>query len=235
MKKSCFTFYELVAVIFMLLLTAALALPVLHAAGVDARQITCTNKLKMQGSAIALYAEDNNDYNISVNVYNNEQANNHLRNNYDSSKVRSGRIVLMRQGYFGVKEKINSGVEQLTARKKYFQCPDDTRVFSSLNDSYYLLYYSEKWVPYSYRFGKVDYARDLLSGAGDPGNLIACDAGIYADDVKNNRLIHNNITNALTLGGAVVTRSTVEALKQKSVINALRFGKNFGNLDDRKK
>jgi len=233
--KRYFTLIDLIAVSAALLTVASVTLPLLAAVQAESRYTACQNKLKMQGSAIALYAEDNNDYLISVNVYGNEQANNHLRNNYDSSKVRSGRIVLMAQGYFGRKELIRSGAEQLAARKKYYQCPDDNKVFSSTLDSYYLLYYTEKWVPYSYRFGKVDYARDLASGAGDPGNIIACDAGIYSVDAEKNQIIHNNFTNALTLDGAVLSRNTTQALRQKSVINALRFGAQFGNLDNRTK
>ena len=230
-----FTLSELVAVTASLVLVAVVTLPALATANGEARQTACINKLKMQGTAIALYSEDNNDYAISVNVYNDEQANNHLRNNYDSAKVRSGRVVLMRNGYFGEKEVMRSGAEQLACRKKYFQCPDDNTVFTQNNDSYYLLYYAEKWVPFSYRFGRVDYARDLLSGAGDPGNLIACDAGIYEEDAKKGWIIHDGSTNALTLGGAVVTRDTTEALKQNSILRALRFGPGFGNLDDRTK
>ncbi|MBE6379847.1 MAG: hypothetical protein E7047_02835 [Lentisphaerae bacterium] len=234
MKKH-FTLSDLIAIGATLLVLASAALPLLAAVNAGSRNSACQNKLKMQGSAIALYAEDNNDYLISGNVYSDEQANNHLRNNYDSSKVRSGRIVLMKQGYFGQKEVIRNGAEQLAARKKYYQCPDDNKVFSGTFDSYYLLYYTEKWVPYSYRFGKVDYARDLASGAGDPGNIIACDAGIYSVDAEKNQIIHAGFTNALTLDGAVLSRDTTQALKQKSIINALRFGAQFGNLDNRTK
>ena len=41
----------------------------------------------------------------------------------------------MKNGYFGVKEVIRNGAEQFAARKKYYQCPDDNKVFNQTNDS----------------------------------------------------------------------------------------------------
>ena len=232
MKKT-FTLIELLVVIAIIAILAAMLLPALSAARERARNADCINRLKQQGTAIYMYAGDNKDYLISTNVYADQQADNGLYNRYNSATARSGRVVLFMNSYFGGNEVPANGDELLRLRERYYKCPSDSSCFSADNDSYWLCYYVPGWVPYSYRFGKADYARHMLNGQCNPGGMISIDAGIYSVDKTNGYINHPNQANGLALGGHVLSRSTKLSITQASVVAALRCGSGYGNLDDR--
>ena len=235
MKKHDFTLCELLVTIVAGVLLFGAVTSLAQAAQKEARNTGCLGKLRQYGTAVAGYATDNQDWMISDNAYaaEAERGINQLRNNYDSSKARSGRIVLLRNGYFGEALVLRTGSEQLAARQRFYQCPDDPKVFNGQRDSYYLFYYTPNWCAFSYRFGDRDYAREKRNGVGNPGGLIAADAGICEADVKNGHVIHEDYTNALTLDNHATERPTALAVQQPSILKALRYGDGCGCLDVR--
>ena len=232
-SPKSFTLIELLVVIAIIAILAAMLLPALSAARERARSSNCINKLKQQGSAIYMYANDNQDYLISDDVYKNQEAVNALVNNYNSNEARSGRIVLIQGNYFGEETLATSGEQLVDQRTRYYRCPSDTAAFGDTQDSYYLCYYTPSWCPFSYRFGAADYARNMLNGNCNLGGLISVDAGICAADKTSNYINHPNIANALTVGGYVLTRQTKNAITQTGIVPALRVGAGYGGLDDR--
>ena len=233
-SPKSFTLIELLVVIAIIAILAAMLLPALSAARERARSSNCINKLKQQGSAIYMYANDNQDYLISDDVYkSDQQAVNDLRNYYNSNEARSGRIVLIQSHYFGEETQATSAEQLTEQRSRYYRCPSDTAAFSDERDSYYLCYYVPSWCPFSYRFGAADYARNMLNGNCNLGGLISVDAGICAADKTSNYINHPNIANALTVGGYVLTRQTRDAITQTGIVPALRVGAGYGGLDDR--
>ena len=233
-SPKSFTLIELLVVIAIIAILAAMLLPALSAARERARSANCINKLKQQGSAIYLYANDNQDYLITYSISNDGQTPiNTLVNNVTAAESRSGRIVLIWNNYFG-EETPATTTDQLTEqRSRYYRCPSDTAAFSGEQDSYYLCYYTPSWCAPSYRFGAADYGRNMLNGICNLGGLISVDAGICAADKTSNYINHPNIANALTVGGYVLTRQTKDAITQTGIVPALRVGAGYGGLDDR--
>ena len=60
--NSAFTLIELLVVIAIIAILAAMVLPVLARARSKADEITCMNNLKQWGTAMAVYADENNEY-----------------------------------------------------------------------------------------------------------------------------------------------------------------------------
>jgi prepilin-type N-terminal cleavage/methylation domain-containing protein/prepilin-type processing-associated H-X9-DG protein len=62
MKKNAFTPIELLVVVAIITILAALLLPALKGAKESAKSAACISNLKQLGAAILMYAQDNNDY-----------------------------------------------------------------------------------------------------------------------------------------------------------------------------
>lgn len=62
MRKNYFTLLELLVVISIIVMLAAMLLPALNKAKETGRKITCMNNLSQLGKAFSLYLSDNNDF-----------------------------------------------------------------------------------------------------------------------------------------------------------------------------
>lgn len=68
MNRRAFTLVELLIVIAIVSILAALSLPSLHAAYKMARELSCANNLKANHTAAAIYAGDNNDWIVPAHM-----------------------------------------------------------------------------------------------------------------------------------------------------------------------
>ena len=252
MKKS-FTLIELLVVIAIIAILAAMLLPALSAARERARNANCVNKLKQSGTAILMYAGDNNS---CIPVPRNHGSEGELNRSiaYSSASLYPRHSVpglLIFGGYFGSEQKelMNNDVVQ-----HYYQCPSDSFLFGTPyirgdkdkynHTSYIFLHHTAAGFAAETNDTK-NYLRvgwiatgaaktRALVGSDDPGNVIQHDAHVVGikyflqiSDVNQVSMIHPNTINTLHLGGHVKSNVADRTMQSKSTESIWCFGARF--------
>lgn len=138
--KKLFTLIELLVVIAIIAILAAMLLPALSKAREKARSISCVNKLKQNGTAILIYANDNSDFiPCPLSIYTDKHDTNQCYFNVtNSSKYHCLPSMLMKNGYLG---NVTDSAKLTNAdTKPFFQCPSDSLIFgtaASTANTYY--------------------------------------------------------------------------------------------------
>jgi len=221
MKKSVFTLIELLVVIAIIAILAAMLLPALSAARERARSAACVNKLKQIGIAEFLYA-DSNQSRLAHNFADKTWAASYGDSNQNAVGL------LITNNCFG-----DGGTYDVAAKRRYFQCPSDTAIFSDLLDgwdpapfmSYIYLFYSnvaecEAWT------GSKE-TRSII-GRDNPGCVIFIEANktLAASYNSASSGNHPNSTNVLYLGGHVENKTL------NADVQAQNFAPSYGVFFD---
>ena len=227
-----FTLIELLVVIAIIAILAAMLLPALSKAREKARLTACINKLKTIGTAMAMYADNNDDYlSFSGNKANPWE----YKQNTHSANSGWAAERLYHQGYMDA-GKVPYSLAQdpdlskwSAAMAPYFKCPSDTANFGNdgsnhLNTSY--------WFNMQVAFNPNDgndvkkYGYEAGRMGRDKPNRVYCFDYYPLKAISGKVNNHPGANNGLALGGHVVTRKNIHdatQLKNEFYIDSLKF------------
>ena len=213
-KAEYFTLIELLVVIAIIAILAAMMLPALSAARERARSANCINKLKQQGTACMIYAQDSNDY-LPIDEDEKQTDNNIVSEGTLSYILYRGQYLAFDVPLQGVTE----GRERYY--EMYFRCPSDPGSYSgsstkgwdyaSAKGSYYTFIWGETIAGETITAGMVGIygnlpASRLRVGKDDPGRVFVFDMyPKYMNTPAKTYYNHPSTFNALTLGNTVNT------------------------------
>ena len=213
---SAFTLIELLVVIAIIAILAAMLLPALSAARERARSANCTGNLKNIGTAIMMYAGDNQSF-VPCGLRKGDEAagvvlvntnDGWMDGNYKTTLL----FLLPIGGYFPELEMstATSGSQIVnTTRDRYFKCPSDTNYAVGVGKMSYHVFFANTaaWNNgYSGQMYSIESARTIV-GKDRPDNAIVNDnfpwykggTGTTYGDPAN----HPASSNFLFLGGHV--------------------------------
>ena len=226
-----FTLIELLVVIAIIAILAAMLLPALSAARERARSSNCINKLKQQGMACSLYAQDHHDF-IPVGSEDKQTDNNIASNDkLMSNLLYRGQYLAFDVPLDGVTEGRESYYEM------YYRCPSDSGSYSgsstvgwnweAKSGSYYFFLWGETIKGVTVTAGMVGIYGNLPAsrirlGKDDPSRVIVFDMyPKYMNTPAKTYFNHPGSFNTLTLGSSVNT------------VDRQAAQKNAGAKDDR--
>jgi prepilin-type N-terminal cleavage/methylation domain-containing protein len=226
-RTKKFTLIELLVVIAIIAILAAMLLPALSAARERARNSDCINKLKQQGLAMTLYAQDWDDY-LPM------PADGKYGTNSLSSDAERVPHKLLLGGYL-IEPEAN-GVTTNRARfyEVFYRCPSDPGKIAGCTDTFGWQYPDQATGSY-YIWLYIDSPANTPGIAGYSGSYAADFAprGRVGKDAPNRAIVfdhrpkylavpekayytHPNIYNVLTLGGSVKSVDRQAAIRERA-------------------
>ncbi len=240
--KASFTLIELLVVIAIIAILAAMLLPALSAARESARSAKCVGNLKNIGTAITMYAGDNQSF-VPCGLRAGEEAKGVVLTNsidgwMDGSYKTTMLFMLPIGGYFPEMEMVSASSGSAIVnetRDRYFRCPSDS-TFANMGVgklSYHIfLINAAAWNNgYESQMYSIESTRTIV-GQDRPDNALMNDHFPWfkggTGTTYGNPSNHPSNSNVLFLGGHV------ESLNHKDFNKyALSYGRMLGIFVDR--